>query len=1035
MTKKKSTTGNTAKKSSTGSRAKTASSRVAKLPSATKATLNVVDSKSGVKTAFPKGGKGNRNNRIIKAIERVSFNNSKEMSDAIKNSKYRDVELAPAFQMIYRTDRKKAIKLAEAYAVSLPSITNQRELFLSAALMEKNERLALIRGYRNSGMGKGVVHAISQLPRMQARQIMKDFIIRDDKTKDEESLRDVLLWLRDAGRKMNQLRGNSAPDEEMDSAVVEFFEDVGDAISDAVTAVVDAVVETVESIGQAIADVVNWVAEDVKDLVNALFVAGKTILDLLKGALETGYDLVKKIVQGIIAVGKAMKQILEEAAALTKEFLITVLKAIDNLGHTLGELLEWMATKAYYIVHKFVDALIAAGKSIGNILSQAAQFGYTLICNTVETLLALGNTVVSIVKALATRPASVLDAVILAFRDLGKTIKNLFDEVISAGADLLRTIAESAARIGTSISEFMAYVCTASAEAVKNIVQGLISAGMTVVDMVATIGQQSIKAIHKIVAAVFELGRSLGSLLIDVAHLGMDLLKAVVKAAFRLGKTMVEFTGTLVRFTYKAAARFIEAALAAGATVAAILDSVASAGYFVFRKMVNGILQALGPVGDIFEWLIARGEHLGSTLWRETVLAINYVKKSITEIMDWAMSKTKAIFDTILRCVEDIGVRISDVVEWAQSVGDTALQYLGEATIRVGNSIAYILNYLEKDFVPGIAAILQGALNAGYAISTVIGWMATRSIEIVHEVVKGALDAGVTLATLISETIKHPSTVLENLLKAASELGKTMADVFQAVINETGQKFLDEVVPALVEIGTSVRDMLYGVLEVAGGAIGTVIAILFEMLGTYRPLTEQEKADAREVFGTSIDLDNTFIACEGVLNTIVFGVQDFFSQLSKGNFSNLTDETDSRAFVTGNLINFDVDEDFDRPTFIHELTHVWQNQHRGPVYLSHAIAGQIMDGYNYGYNTNDHSITIPDAYYDGRSEDYSEGYITGEGGADELLNADGNFKTFNPEQQGQIAMHYFVRKVLLGQDPSEYAPWQTYADVLQAGIV
>ena len=52
------------------------------------------------------------------------------------------------------------------------------------------------------------------------------------------------------------------------------------------------------------------------------------------------------------------------------------------------------------------------------------------------------------------------------------------------------------------------------------------------------------------------------------------------------------------------------------------------------------------------------------------------------------------------------------------------------------------------------------------------------------------------------------------------------------------------------------------------------------------------------------------------------GREHFFIQLGEGNYSNLTDEANSRAFVTGNLINFDVsDNDFDRPTLIHELTH------------------------------------------------------------------------------------------------------------------
>ena len=56
----------------------------------------------------------------------------------------------------------------------------------------------------------------------------------------------------------------------------------------------------------------------------------------------------------------------------------------------------------------------------------------------------------------------------------------------------------------------------------------------------------------------------------------------------------------------------------------------------MFRKIVNGVLQALGPVGDVFEWLLDRGEALASDLWREAVLAVRFVKKSVDEILDWA---------------------------------------------------------------------------------------------------------------------------------------------------------------------------------------------------------------------------------------------------------------------------------------------------------------------------------------------------------------------------------------------------------------
>ena len=60
------------------------------------------------------------------------------------------------------------------------------------------------------------------------------------------------------------------------------------------------------------------------------------------------------------------------------------------------------------------------------------------------------------------------------------------------------------------------------------------------------------------------------------------------------------------------------------------------------------------------------------------------------------------------------------------------------------------------------------------------------------------------------------------------------------------------------------------------------------------------------------------------------------------------------------------------------------------------------------------------------------GDAIGEGGQAELLAADGDFESFNREQQGQILMHYFVRKELLGQAESDWEPWEKYVEFVQA---
>ena len=176
------------------------------------------------------------------------------------------------------------------------------------------------------------------------------------------------------------------------------------------------------------------------------------------------------------------------------------------------------------------------------------------------------------------------------------------------------------------------------------------------------------------------------------------------------------------------------------------------------------------------------------------------------------------------------------------------------------------------------------------------------------------------------------------------------------------------------------------------------------------------------MFGDSVDFDHVFIATDSPTNRIFFGIQDFF-----------TGNPDSRAFTTGNLINFDAaDGPIERHTMVHEMTHVWQNQNVGPIYLAHAIATHITMGddgsYNYGYfnNAMSGSIDLPNGRYDGSTvQNQFDGSTIGEGGRTVMENTPADhFMDFQPEQQGQIMMHYFARRVLLSRPPADYAPWE-----------
>ena len=94
----------------------------------------------------------------------------------------------------------------KGYAMTIHKEGEHREFFQGVAQMKKKERLAVIQGYRNAGQSRGIVHAVSQLPRLQGRTLMKDFVIKENKEKDQKAIKEVLYWLRDAGEMIQAMR-------------------------------------------------------------------------------------------------------------------------------------------------------------------------------------------------------------------------------------------------------------------------------------------------------------------------------------------------------------------------------------------------------------------------------------------------------------------------------------------------------------------------------------------------------------------------------------------------------------------------------------------------------------------------------------------------------------------------------------------------------------------------------------------------------------------------------------------------------------
>ncbi len=104
-------------------------------------------------------------NRITVATARIPIKDLSALRTKLKYTPFAAVEAAPAFATAYDASPNRAIALARGYAATLETHEDHRQLFQSVAAMDEGHRRALVTGYRQEGQGRGVVQAISLLPR------------------------------------------------------------------------------------------------------------------------------------------------------------------------------------------------------------------------------------------------------------------------------------------------------------------------------------------------------------------------------------------------------------------------------------------------------------------------------------------------------------------------------------------------------------------------------------------------------------------------------------------------------------------------------------------------------------------------------------------------------------------------------------------------------------------------------------------------------------------------------------------------------
>ena len=166
-----------------------------------------------------------------------------------------------------------------------------------------------------------------------------------------------------------------------------------------------------------------------------------------------------------------------------------------------------------------------------------------------------------------------------------------------------------------------------------------------------------------------------------------------------------------------------------------------------------------------------------------------------------------------------------------------------------------------------------------------------------------------------------------------------------------------------------------------------------------RKLSLYETIEAQLVFGSSVVYERVVIVEDVAWPNWAGRVGSWLSR---------TEAPRNNAVALGNHLYFSKRLHTDNPAdpvgslndmawLIHELTHVWQYQHFGIAYLPQVLWTHLRNG----------------------SEAYKYGF---EHGLQKALVRGEQLESFNREQQGEIARHYYYR-LKQGQDVSAWLPF------------
>lgn len=277
---------------------------------------------------------------------------------------------------------------------------------------------------------------------------------------------------------------------------------------------------------------------------------------------------------------------------------------------------------------------------------------------------------------------------------------------------------------------------------------------------------------------------------------------------------------------------------------------------------------------------------------------------------------------------------------------------------KIGHGIASAATAVWHGIETAGKAVWTGIKAVGSGIATVAGaawkgikWLGNQLVDKVAGVFERVMHWVTQLPARVARVVRDLWEGVKSLRPWALEWWKSLANI------DTWGSFLKWTLTLVLHL-----------FELGGG--GEIVETLADLIKfNTRKLTGAEVFEAASVFGSSINFSLVRIDTHSLM---VF-IAKKFKGYDKG-----------REFTTFHTINGE-EGNIETDTLIHELTHVWQYQQVGAIYIPEAIHAQNTGGYNY----------------------------KGALGLQEAKDAGKGIRSFNREQQAQIVQDYFrIRKRL-----------------------